>query len=53
MASPRYRSGPFIIDPNTAEITRDGIPLKLRPQAFHAFTAMADRIVGESLEFPG
>src|SRR4029079_19522756 len=27
--------------------------LKLRPQAFHAFTTMADRIVDESLEFPG
>jgi hypothetical protein len=27
--------------------------LKLRPQAFHEFTTTADRIVGESLEFPG
>jgi len=27
--------------------------LKLRPQAFHAFTTMADRIVADSLEFPG
>jgi len=27
--------------------------LKLRPQAFHAFTTMGERIVDESLEFPG
>ncbi len=27
--------------------------LKLRPQAFHAFTTMGERIVDASLEFPG
>jgi len=43
VASPRYRSGPFIIDPNTAEISRDGIPLKLRPQAFQVLQILMER----------
>jgi TolB-like protein/DNA-binding winged helix-turn-helix (wHTH) protein/cytochrome c-type biogenesis protein CcmH/NrfG len=43
VASLRYRSGPFIIDPNTAEISREGIPLKLRPQAFQVLQALIER----------
>jgi tetratricopeptide (TPR) repeat protein len=33
--------GPFSLDPATARLLRDGTPLELRPQAFHALYALA------------
>ncbi len=39
----RFRSGPFLIHPATGEITRDGIPLKLRPQGFQVLCTLLSR----------
>lgn len=39
----RFRSGPFLINPATGEITREDIPLKLRPQGFLLLCVLMDR----------
>lgn len=43
VTSTRYRSGPFTIYPDSGEITRDGVPLKLRPQAFQVLKVLMER----------
>ncbi len=39
----RFRFGSFLLDPLTGELSRDGIPLKLRPQAFKVLQTLVER----------
>lgn len=42
-AAPRYRFGPFLLDPGERRLLRDGEPVELKPKEFDLLAVLAER----------